>query len=96
MENLECQGSPENQEGQGYLEQRANLVQMVVKGQQDLLGLKDCQAHLDCLDYQNQVVKGYQASKVRLESLGRKVCLDFLVLKASREREDLDFLVYQG
>lgn len=94
LENLEC---PEFQENLGvldYLDQKVNLVQVVAKDPQGLLGLGGCQAHLDSRGFPNQEGRAYQASPEHSESPDRKASLGCLVLKAPKETEGWDFLVY--
>lgn len=95
MENLECPGSQENLGALDYLEQKVNLVQVVVKDPQGLLALGGCQAHLDSQGYPNQGGKACQGSLEYSESLDKKVSQGCLVLQAPKGREDWDSLVYQ-
>lgn len=82
LENRECRDYQENQEGLDYLEQKVNLVRMVVKDQLDFLGLQGCQVHLGCLGFQSQGVRAYQANQVQSGSQARKVFPVLSVLKA--------------
>lgn len=95
-ENLECLDSQENLGVLDYLDQKVSLVRVGAKGPQGLLGLGGCQVHLDSQGFPNQEGRASLASLGHLENLDRKASLGCLVLRAPREREGLDFLVYQA